>query len=262
MRAQVPENASPSYFWTYFILPYMEQQNVYALIPTPLATAPDWTSGNYATVAQTQVSMLRCPSSTDQLTYSSQGIGSRFAISYAANQTGNVGPDAQTGGSGEWGAHMDDNIGGTNGTFTIAPNNNLYRYDGAFGFNTKTRMTSITDGTSNTLGVAERYRVSESYDTYTTSAGTGAGGTWGMGTPSNNNAVQQSVGSTAVPFNYNVTSDNTSLSRTSLAYSSRHTGGVNAMFMDGSVRFLTNSTPGAVRSYLGTIAGGEVLGNF
>jgi prepilin-type processing-associated H-X9-DG protein len=45
----------------------------------------------------------------------------------------------------------------------------------------------------------------------------------------------------------------------SLAASSYHSGGVNAVFADGSVRFTKNSTnPGTWRG-LGTIAGGEVI---
>jgi prepilin-type N-terminal cleavage/methylation domain-containing protein/prepilin-type processing-associated H-X9-DG protein len=251
---------SPVTFWTYFILPYMEQGALYNRAPQVLA--PNWTDGgNYQSLVEAQVPMYRCPSTTDQPTYSSQGIAARYAISYAANQTGDVGPDSVNGGNGEWAAHMDDSeppagFSGSNGSFNIRPLGHLYRYNGAFGFNTETKMSSITDGTSNTLGVSERYRVSENYDTPYTA---GAGGTWAMGSPNNNNSVQQSVGSTAVPFNYNVTNDDPAKSRTSLAYSSRHTGGVNAMFMDGSVRFLTTSVSGASRVAIGTIAQGDTF---
>ncbi len=252
-RSTLPEGNAPVTFWTHYILPYMEQGSLYNL--APLTITPNWTDGgNYQTLVQAQVSPYRCPSTTDQLTYNSQGIATRYAISYAANQTGDVGPDSLNGGSGEFAAHMDDNVGGTAGTFNIRPNANYYRFNGAFGFNTETRIASITDGTSNTLGVSERYRVSESYDGYT---GDG-GGTWAMGSPNNNNSVQQSVGSTAVPFNYNVTTDDTSKSRTALAYSSRHSNGVNAMLMDGSVRFLTTSVTGASRVSIGTIAQGDI----
>jgi prepilin-type processing-associated H-X9-DG protein len=43
---------------------------------------------------------------------------------------------------------------------------------------------------------------------------------------------------------------------------SRHTGGVNAALCDGSVRFFSNSISPAVWSALGTVTGGETVGDF
>jgi prepilin-type processing-associated H-X9-DG protein len=40
---------------------------------------------------------------------------------------------------------------------------------------------------------------------------------------------------------------------------SYHTGGVNTLFMDGSVRFITNSIPQMTWRALGTRNGGEVV---
>ena len=45
----------------------------------------------------------------------------------------------------------------------------------------------------------------------------------------------------------------------SLAASSLHPGGVNALFADGSVRFIKNSISPVTWTALGTIAGGEVI---
>ncbi len=45
----------------------------------------------------------------------------------------------------------------------------------------------------------------------------------------------------------------------SLSASSQHPGGVNALFGDGSVRFVKNSVSGVTWRALGTIAGGEVI---
>jgi prepilin-type processing-associated H-X9-DG protein len=43
---------------------------------------------------------------------------------------------------------------------------------------------------------------------------------------------------------------------------SYHNGGVNAAFMDGSVRFIANSIPQLTWRALGTRNGGEVVGDF
>ncbi|MBA4189227.1 MAG: prepilin-type cleavage/methylation domain-containing protein [Planctomycetaceae bacterium] len=261
LRAVKQESVSPATFWTYFILPYIEQNNIY--VGAPLVQAPDWTTGGYLIAAQAQISILRCASTTDLMTYSSQGIPARFAISYAACQTGSIGNPAASG-SGEWAAHMDDCTAWAGSGFDTYPTTQLYRYDGAMGYNTKITLTGVSDGTSNTVAIGERYRVMEStVDGYTSSAGPGTHGTWAMGTNNLNNATQIVTASIGVPFNYNQslgsTTNSTEFSKTALAFSSRHTGGVNLVFLDGSVRFLTNATPDSVRFGIGTIAGGETV---
>jgi prepilin-type processing-associated H-X9-DG protein len=45
----------------------------------------------------------------------------------------------------------------------------------------------------------------------------------------------------------------------SLDATSYHPGGVNALFCDGSVRFIKDTTNGATWRALGTIGGGEVI---
>ena len=270
-RLNIQENASPATFWTYFLLPYVEQQNLFNT--APFTANPNWTDGGaYQAAAQAQLKVYRCPSSTDQLTYSSQGIGTRYAISYAAIQTGDVGNPAAANGSGEWAAHLDDSSWSAGGGFNNwpTPTTNLYRYDGAMGYNTTVRLTQITDGTSNTVLVGERYRIwtdlyaANNEDAYTASAGAGAQGTWALGTPNANNAMEQAVGSIGVPFNYNQSGSlngggDVQTSLTMLAFSSRHTGGVNFLYADGSVHLLSTSTADSVRLALGTIAGGEVF---
>lgn len=76
--------------------------------------------------------------------------------------------------------------------------------------------------------------------------------------------MEQAVGSIGVPFNYNQSGSlngggDVQTSLTMLAFSSRHTGGVNFLYADGSVHLLSTSTADSVRLALGTIAGGEVF---
>jgi prepilin-type N-terminal cleavage/methylation domain-containing protein/prepilin-type processing-associated H-X9-DG protein len=54
----------------------------------------------------------------------------------------------------------------------------------------------------------------------------------------------------------------TTLSYSAFTARSYHSGGVNAMFMDGSVRFIANSIPQATWRALGTRNGGEPIGDF
>ena len=259
-RVTTQENVSPATFWSYFLLPYLEQQAVYNA--APLVQQPVWTTGTYLAAAQVNLPVYRCASTSDKLTYASQGIPNRVAISYAAVQTGEVGNPASPNGPGEWSAHLDDAAWAGNG-FDIRPLSNLYRFTGPLGYNTITRITDITDGTSNTVAIGERYRVMDTpVDGYTDSAGPGAHGTWGIGTPNINNAAQQSVGSIGFPLNFNqngALTDGTNISKTAGSFNSRHGTGVNFLFCDGHVSFLSNSTADLTRLALGSFAGGETV---
>lgn len=259
-RFQRQENTSPAYFWSYFILPYIEQKNVSESVP--VVDAPNWADGGvYQRAVEAQIKIFRCPASTDLLTYNSQGIARRYAISYAAVQSGDIGNPASSVGSGEWSAHLDDSTTyaqGYNGW--PLPTDRMYRHNGALGYNSLTSLNSVPDGSSNTAMVGERYRYMTQADSYTASME--RYGTWGIGTPDINNAGQQSVGSIGIPFNFNsmaTLTDNTSLSRAAGCFSSRHPMGVQFLFMDGSVHYLSNSTPDNVRLALGSTNGGETF---
>ncbi len=260
-RALARENVSPATFWTFFVLPYIEQQNVYNL--ASVVAAPDWADGgNFQAVAQSQIKTFRCPSTRDSPTYDSQGISARFAISYAAVQSGDVGnPASSTAGVNEYTAHLDDQTAmgvGFNGwPLPTAP---VYRFSGPLSYNSMISFSNITDGLSNTAMVGERYRYMTAYDSYTGSVG--RYGTWAMGSPDINNASEQAVGSIGMPFNYNVTGALTGvadLSKGAGCFSSLHTNGVSFVFVDGSVHFLSLTTANLTRLALGTIAGGEVF---
>lgn len=111
---------------------------------------------------------------------------------------------------------------------------------------------NITDGTSNTLAVSE---TTYNYQDYLWSAATPAplGGTvryglarWVVGYP------RVAMGSTRFPINDFTTA-------TLEGYSSQHTGGVNILLMDGSVRFASESIDSGSFNAMSTRAGGEVI---
>jgi hypothetical protein len=101
---------------------------------------------------------------------------------------------------------------------------------GVFGYNRKLRIRDITDGTSNTMGVAE---ASKQY------------GSWGAGGKSTIRSL------TKKPY---INGPD--------GIGSPFPGGMNAMFMDGSVRFVSENIDPSVMESLSTIRGGETVGNF
>ncbi|MFO0865545.1 MAG: DUF1559 domain-containing protein [Gemmataceae bacterium] len=250
LREMIQDNAGPSnvsVFWNWYILPYIEQGPLFN--STPITGYPmDWTTGNYLAAAQSPVPIFKCPSSTDATTVSSQGIGARVPASYGVVITGAIGNPSSL--SGENCNHMDDgSAGGSN--YTVAGKNfnllNHTRFTGAFNQNSKYNMASITDGTSNTAMIGERYRNGGTVD---------SSGYWNIGSPSCQNMHSQASGSFGPPLN---STDNGCYGY--IGFRSRHTGGVNFAMFDGSIRFITDSVSDATRLGLGSRAGGEVLPN-
>jgi prepilin-type N-terminal cleavage/methylation domain-containing protein len=278
-------------FWSYFILPYIDQAPLYA--SAPFVQNPDWSTGNYLLAVQAQLPVLRCPATSDLLTYTTtylngETIPNRFAISYAANCTGSIGnPYANTTnfppsqnlpngnqGSGECMLHEDDGnwtpSGAFNGWGQYTNNDYPYRREGAFYQNSMVSLVQVTDGTSNTVAIGERFRALTNpalypENDYSSSEPITEYGTWAMGTNQAENHMEGALGSIGIPFNYNYASaQGTSFQRfpasnTAGCYSSKHAGVVGFVFLDGSVHFLSAGTSDYVRMSLGTIRGGETV---
>jgi prepilin-type N-terminal cleavage/methylation domain-containing protein/prepilin-type processing-associated H-X9-DG protein len=252
--------------WSYLLLPYIEQDNVYKSVPyAPPPAPPTWQSGQYLALLQTKLSMMRCPSSTDSETYNdnSRGVAipNRVAASYAVVVSNNIDNNN----------HNDDGgLGSPSkyfGFYTLRPGNNTRtingvsvtapRLNGPFAQNLGLTLTSITDGTSNTAALGERYRYNNGAGSEG-NAGHGGWGTWAIGSPHAQNGHNAFSGSTWVPFNI-VIPNPASDTRHLIGFTSRHSGGLNMAFLDGSVRFLRDSTADAVRFAIGSPAGGEVF---
>jgi prepilin-type N-terminal cleavage/methylation domain-containing protein/prepilin-type processing-associated H-X9-DG protein len=132
--------------------------------------------------------------------------------------------------------------------------------DGVFYINSKTRFADILDGTSNTFFFAERSHFDPNWAA--ASGGGAALNTYGGWAWTNVNAMEDLTLGTEVPVNWLIPNGGTGFAVTDPrlnAIGSQHTGGANIAFADGSVHFLSNSTPLNVLQALSTRAGGEVV---
>ncbi len=136
--------------------------------------------------------------------------------------------------------------------------------DGIFWIDSSVRIAGITDGTSNTFLFGERYHRDPQYDLqhnlfWPGSASMTQWGRWGY--VANAGAMGNVTLSTPVPINYQMSpeGDFTAVENRACAFGSGHPGGANFAFADGSVRFLSDSTPLPTLQALSTRRGGEVV---
>jgi prepilin-type N-terminal cleavage/methylation domain-containing protein/prepilin-type processing-associated H-X9-DG protein len=150
-----------------------------------------------------------------------------------------------------------------------------------FGYGRGTSIVSITDGTSNTVLLSEVLPYTTPHNTSTSSSHPAGWNADGRGVlmlsgPGGNTFLTVTQPNSATPdammyCELNIPANhpdrlNCVQNRTDgnqwAAARSRHTGGVNAAFADGSVRFITNGINLTTWQALGSKSGGEVAGNF
>jgi prepilin-type N-terminal cleavage/methylation domain-containing protein/prepilin-type processing-associated H-X9-DG protein len=221
-------DTSPGWGWQAFLLPYIEQDSLYRQINfyQPLQAQTG--------VIGTMVKTYLCPSDTPSGAPFPVTDATGALVTYAApsSYAGTVGPDA---------SDVSDPTG-----------------LGVFYRNSHTRIADITDGTTHTTLAGDRAWVQ-------------AAGIW-AGAPSSGvmragpaNPWQNATGGAPmlVLAHNNWINIRTDADGGLDDFSSNHTGGVNILFADGSVRFLHSITGDGVehRDFwaMGTRAGGEVI---
>jgi prepilin-type processing-associated H-X9-DG protein len=223
---------------------------------------PNWSAGNYVAAAQAQLSIFRCPATTDQFTYhttSGGNIFTRYAISYAAVTSGSLCNPSSLYGAAETMYNSDDGSyvysGGFNswGTFE----GSRFRRDGAFYQNSTVRLLDVDTGTSNVVAVGERVRLITNSAYYPQN--NNEYGTWAMGSNSANQFMMGALGTTGAPFNHNcqamgTCSNESEAYTTAGCFSSMHSGGVLFVYLDGHVDYFTNDTSDDVRYTIGVIS--------
>jgi prepilin-type processing-associated H-X9-DG protein len=218
--------SSRAWSWLAQILPYVDQGGIYEFGGIPHRTLQD--SG----VAPSQIAVFWCPSASSPPTRTDAGNLNAFEVG-TSNYKGVSGAN--------WG--YDETLGiwlnapfynlGTNGSFDGLSHGDgiLWRNDIAFA----SRMECVRDGLSTTLLIGEDLPEHNRWCSW----------------PYANNAY----GTCAIPPNY-ISSDPLAFAET-WSFRSKHPGGLNFAWADGSTRFVADTIDLGVYRATATRAGGE-----
>jgi prepilin-type N-terminal cleavage/methylation domain-containing protein/prepilin-type processing-associated H-X9-DG protein len=225
--------------WVLPLLPYVEQDNLATKIIAANGDFNTLIAGGATSLYGTPIKVLICPSDTWQTAPGQvdRGGGRIDACSsYGAN----------------WGTQ-----------FFLNTPSQVIDANGVFHYNTKTTIQGITDGSSNTILLGERSNREPLWSYISTISDISVYSRWWTGyiftgrqpLVEINWMIPQSVVTTpptaAQKADY--------LNKRLLCYGSNHTGGANFAFADGSVHFLSSSTPLTTVQALATKAGGEIV---
>lgn len=285
-------------FWSAFILPHVEQDagfkaatfsedsgNAQWAAPWPgIAGATlgsnDPSLRNIA-LSETVFSIFRCPSANipdhvlDVSGYEGGGwvVQRRVPCTYLGNASGTATndfrPPPPESSGGPTSSPYGKALWKENGVFIARDSRPTVR-EGGMGH---IRIPDIADGTSNTIAVGEALPYLDDPEfqmLHPPAENYGHGGRkdhWAFGGDDMDNYEgcdwSEALGSTGVPINLG---SGVPLSRTDplydaweVGYGSRHSGGANFLFADGSVRFIRDNIAASTFRALGTRASGEVV---
>ena len=235
--------------WVFRILPYIEQGNVAPIILN--TTNVNNLLTNYDTVVSIQLAMIACPSDPSVTGTGTTYIpGSTTQPSAYTTYVGVTGSDERF----EAGVNDPWSIVGANATNGMFP---VQTHDYAVGSLPHGRtLSSVTDGTSNTLFVGERPPAT------TTTNGDLTVGEWLypdfftlLAIPNQMSSPYRSGCPTPADFGPDTLSNRCAV----MHYWSMHPGGANFLLADGSIRFFPYSTSITVIRPMATATGNEVV---
>ncbi|HWG42312.1 MAG TPA: DUF1559 domain-containing protein [Gemmataceae bacterium] len=223
--------------WQVAILPFIEQQNAFNRYVN--YGGNDSTGPRYGAAPNTQVTKQRFKAMTCPSDMSNAPLGGITSHNYAVNY-------------GNTGIYQPSSVvsGGSTAVFGGAP----------FSPSLGTKLTVITDGTSNTLMLSELIQGQRS--------DLRGFGWWGPGggfstLAGPNSSIPDAPAQNCDPNAPNPPCANaTSNATINQSARSRHTQGVNIALCDGSIRFVSNAVFLGTWRSLGTSQGGEVFGDY
>jgi prepilin-type N-terminal cleavage/methylation domain-containing protein/prepilin-type processing-associated H-X9-DG protein len=239
-----------------YLLPHLEQQNVYKMINFTVA----WNNAANAAAAAATVPVFLCPSDPYSSTPSTWA-----GNNYRANQGSGI-------------------LWGLPPTSTSDANYGMPAPNGPFYLNSRLRFLDIPDGTSSTAAFSEHMTGDFNQAIATDKTDTFQPGTH-PATPDQaladcagvniNDLTKQGVSNVGAPWlqgyhsttiYFHVGLPNTRScmyppGRIATTANSNHTGGVNLLLCDGSIRFVADGVSLATWRGLGTRSGNEVLGS-
>jgi len=223
--------------WGALILPYLEQEALYKSININ-SIAMNNTSAAAIAFRKTVIKGFLCPSDdTGSNTFTISGTGGNFELAKSS-------------------------YAGVNGQAELAD------FDTAFGLGMFLRgrgvsIAEVTDGLSNTLFVGERSSKSAKHATGTLPGVCSWVGALPGGDLDGESPVLYILGHTGEPSDpHKPNSPQSDGFFHAEDFTSKHSGGVNFLFGDGSVRFITDSIDGQTWVKLGTRQCGEVAGGY
>jgi len=238
---------SQSWSWLAVLLPYMEQENLYRA-----GNIPQSSLGGSGVMA-TPIPLFFCPS--DQATVNQVWTDNQYMPGAVAALTNYKGVMGSNWAWGDW-----RNKGTLNHHNIYSLEDPFWNGDGIFWLNSWTfplRLTDIADGTSTTLMIGEDIYVA---DTPVGTGGTGyaPGGSWVESA--------ETILTCAIPPNvlrpngqtYDFSFDHND----AWGFKSRHPGGVQFAFADGSVHFVSDKIALGTYRAMGTIRGNEPVAEY
>ena len=236
--------AEDGFTWGVAILPFIEQQNLYNTIDR----GASWTSGINEVAAGQVVTIARCPTSPLDDHYDHNRVNGRVPADYRANIGSNV--------YGDSGPRLNDSVSARDSN----PN-------GVFWGCSKTKISRITDGLSNTVLIAEsrtdpKFRKdgnstdhwfigSPSIDGFQCDENPAGGGSSGSD-------FSEVVGSGMVAMNARVNNPSLHGAVIEMSFGSYHDGGMNVVLGDGSTHFTSAEIELSVYQASFSRNGGEV----
>jgi prepilin-type N-terminal cleavage/methylation domain-containing protein/prepilin-type processing-associated H-X9-DG protein len=249
--------------WHVYVLPYIEQDNLFRLIDTTtLATMT--TIGRHTDPNRNnphglrKITTLQCPSSplteqafgapnntngdSDRIPPTASGSPAAIPHYYGVNGPRGTNPTTNT--PYPVGTALHEGV--------PAATSGMFQRDGSI------TLQGISDGTSNTIMIAEMSWVSPQYGTrYRTWL---RGGEEYAGVPAGRPSFVVSCRNVTNPIN-GIFTANLIVPYNDMPFGSMHSGGMNVCFGDGSVRFLRQSLDMAAYRALASRNGGEVVAN-